>query len=350
MAEEKTKLINLDEAGEYLVKKNFKRTIWELKNDIDTGKLHAKKSEVRFWVTEQDLINAYGIGAEKITAKEYYSLKSKGWTKEEIIEKRLIPLYGKNARKVVQGFELAILRGAYKKEEEKEIDMHKVSALLGERNRLVKILAQKQQIGLVDEVRKIEEKIENREVIWCKVVEAYEDGITIQTPVTNERRTDGLYATLFDYFVTNYQFHLKLKERGITISNISIHEGFLSLACRGKLYQILHTINEHLTSSQPQGFEGANLEARLDMPVKLIAERGEKKLPKTDKKTVEAEVNILDKERFYNGDEIRRIFNRKNHPQAVGGLVIGKKISSPKIIEGERCYQILVPPRGYELR
>ena len=336
------KALNLIESKHYLAKRNISINLWELKQDIIKGKLHAKKSNGLYLITDNDLETAYGISQEKLTGKEYYMLRViQGQSQKEIIQRRLLPqCHGdiKRAERTAAAYEAHITMGTYQKQFEEEADIKKHFVLLGERDGLLKKLAEKSALGLVDEVKKIQEQMQKREAIFCKIKQTY-TGLEIQLPITHEKQKElGLYKSLRDFF-SSQSFYTKLFEREIRAA-MTVKDGYLTLDCAGKPYQILNTLNEHLASAQPQGFPEARLEARVYVPPQLTKE---KRLQKEMRKQPGGErIREIRPEEIYTRGEIVKMYNLGYHPQAVAGLT-KRKIIAPVIKSGRRYYRVIVP-------
>lgn len=332
------KAMDLAEAKHYLEKNNIKISIWNIKQDILRGKLHAKKSNDLYWITANDLETTYGISKEKPTGIEYYMLRVQGLSKDEIIQRRLMPYYGdeKTARFHARAFEANITKGIYQKQIEEEADIQKHFALLSDRDDLVKKLAEKHSLGLVDEIKKIEEELKKKRTILCSVSGTYA-GVSVQLPLTPEKQMKfGLYKSIWDFF-SSHPFYTKLQQRGISVAS-AIKDGYITLDYAGKRQQIINTLQEHLAEAQPQGFPEARLELKLYIPPQLYLKKEE-----SEKKEQKIETNLEIRDKWYTADEIRKAWNLGKHPQAIGGLVISKTLSKPRIIDGIRHYQILKP-------
>lgn len=334
------KYMNLAEAMHYLEKRNIEKNIWELKQDILSGKLHAQKNEDYLWVDENDLENAYFFPVKKITGAEYYQLRRQGISREEIVKTRMLPFYGneKQAQKVARCYEAHITMKTYEKQFAQENDIQLHFTKLGMRDELIKKLAHAEALGLQEEIKNLREQMK-KIVIPCRILPT-EYGLDIQIPVTRDKQTvAGLYKSLNDFF-TDRELHTRLVNRGISIMGTK-KEGYVTFACSGKQNQILNTIQEYLSEKQPEGFAKASLETRLAVPHDLLIQE-----IREEKETREQSKGVLKKivpEEIYTKGEIIKMYNLGPHPQALGGLT-KKEIIAPFIKNGRRYYKLLVPP------
>lgn len=333
------RLMTLDEAKTYLEQRNIRRNIWELKQDIKAGKLNYRKIGERHWLNENDLNNAYTIQQLKINALDYQRLRSEGLSKEEIIQSHLIPIYKDEtrARRAAKGFELQIARKIYSKKIEQEIDIKKSFDKLEERTRLLREYSEKHALGLVDEMEKIESEMKEKETIWCRISEVYDNGLTIQLPVTSESQTEGLYASL-DLFFRSKTFLETLDTRGIKL--VLTRQGdYIALAFYGKQQQIINTIKEHLSATQPEGFAKANLEAKLFIPA-----RYDKKEEDIGRVAIAEDEKKVSQGRLYSAEEIDNMFGIRG-PQKRAWLTMKHKVEPVIVNGGKRVYKILISPR-----
>jgi len=335
------KTMNIVEAKHYLAKKNVSLNLWDIKQDITKGRLHAKKSNGIYWIAANDLETAYGISQKKLTGREYFMLRSiQGQSKNEIIQRRLLQeCQGdtKSAERIAAAYEAHITMGTYQKQIEADTDIGKHFALLGEADNLVKKLSEKHSLGLIEEVEKIEQELMKNKTVLCKVMPT-DLGIIVQLPLTSEKQRElGLYKSVWDFF-SSHPLYTKLQERGIKVASSS-KDGYIILDYAGKQQQIINTLQEHLTETRPQGFPEARLELKLYVPPELSVKKEE-----AHKKIKQADAQISIKGKWYTADEVRKSLSISSNPQKIGGLVNAKVLSKPRIVGGIKHYQVLKLP------